>query len=112
MISTYALHTLNASEAAVWAEIGRVLKPGGLLAVTSNYSEKAPFMSRHRGDPLKVDSEATLSALAIASGLRPLTFELALYEQHQYRFAKPAEANAIGAVFVKDLEQYTSTLPK
>ncbi len=112
VISTYALHTLNESETAVWAEIGRVLKPGGVLAITSNYSEKAPFMSRHRGDPLKVDNEVTLSTLAIASGLRPLSFELAYYEAHQYRAAKAAEATAIGGLFVKDAEQYTSTLPK
>ncbi len=112
VISTYALHTFNDRESAVWSEIGRVLKVGGKLLVTSNHSLKAPFVSTNRGDPLKVDSNLTLSTLGMSSGMRMVDFKTALYEPHNYTEIAPDQANACGAVFVKDLEQYKSTLPK
>lgn len=94
VVSTYCLMTLLGREAAAWAEIGRVLKVGGILLATGRHRMEMPYFEWDRGDPLRGDNRMTLVGLCSASGLELRDFQTVLYTPESYEPAPAETSNA------------------
>lgn len=94
VVATYFLQHLIGREVAAWGEIGRILKPGGLLLATGRHQTAAPAFEWDRGDPLRGDNSATLATLCAASGFEKTNFVTFHYDDAGYLLVAPASANA------------------
>ncbi len=99
VVACYSLQHMLGDEAAVWCEIRRSLKPGGILVMVGRYKEDAPSFEMERGDPLRQDNESSLITMAQASGLRLSQIKTYHYSGDSVVVSSRQNANAFSAVF-------------